>query len=62
MRGSKPDRPTLWILLLTLVASQSAFAQTVVRRISGTVQDSMAREFPTHRSKSSTPPTIRNAR
>jgi hypothetical protein len=29
----------LWILLLILVASQSAFAQTVVGRISGTVQD-----------------------
>ena len=40
MRGSKPTRlPLLWTLLLILVASQSAFAQTVVGRISGTVQD-----------------------
>jgi hypothetical protein len=40
MRGSKPTRlPLLWILLLILVAPQSAFAQTVVGRISGTVQD-----------------------
>ncbi len=40
MRGSKPTRlPLLWILLLILVVSQSAFAQTVVGRISGTVQD-----------------------
>src|ERR1041384_6416604 len=36
MRGSKQ---TLWLLLLILVASQSTFAQTVVGRISGTVQD-----------------------
>jgi hypothetical protein len=40
MRGSKQTRlPLLWLLLLILVASQSAFAQTVVGRISGTVQD-----------------------
>jgi carboxypeptidase family protein/TonB-dependent receptor-like protein len=36
MRGSKQ---TLWILFLILIASQSTFAQTVVGRISGTVQD-----------------------
>ena len=30
---------TLWLLLLILVACQSSFAQTVVGRISGTVQD-----------------------
>src|ERR1041385_1038677 len=30
---------TLWLLLLILVAAQSAMAQTVVGRISGTVQD-----------------------
>lgn len=36
MRGSKQ---TLWLLFLILIASQSTFAQTVVGRISGTVQD-----------------------
>ncbi|HJT28940.1 MAG TPA: carboxypeptidase regulatory-like domain-containing protein [Pyrinomonadaceae bacterium] len=36
MRGSKQ---TLWLLFLILIASQSALAQTVVGRISGTVQD-----------------------
>ena len=36
MRGSKQ---TLWLLFLILIAFQSTFAQTVVGRISGTVQD-----------------------
>src|SRR5262245_26326214 len=38
MRGSKQTR-LWWLLSLILVASQSALAQTVVGRISGTVQD-----------------------
>ncbi len=43
MRGSNPDRqtrlPLLWLLSLIIVASHSTFAQTVVGRISGMVQD-----------------------
>ncbi|HEX5966306.1 MAG TPA: carboxypeptidase regulatory-like domain-containing protein [Pyrinomonadaceae bacterium] len=40
MRGANQTRlPLLWLLLLIVVASQSTFAQTVVGRISGTVQD-----------------------
>src|SRR6185369_12345005 len=40
MRGSNQTRlPLLWVLSLIIVASQSTFAQTVVGRISGTVQD-----------------------
>src|SRR5678815_1826801 len=47
MRGSNPTRlPLLWILLLILVASQSAFGQTVVGRISGTVQDANGASVP----------------
>ena len=38
MRGSKQTR-LWWLLSIILVASQSTFAQTVVGRISGTVQD-----------------------
>src|SRR5215217_1319031 len=38
MRGSKQTR-LWWLLSIILVASQSALAQTVVGRISGTVQD-----------------------
>src|SRR5215216_977227 len=43
MRGSKQ---TLWLLLLVLIASQTATAQTVVGRISGTVQDSNGAAVP----------------
>src|ERR1041384_1078106 len=43
MRGSKQ---TLWLLLLILVAAQSAMAQTVVGRISGTVQDANGAAVP----------------
>src|SRR5215216_2867096 len=43
MRGSKQ---TLWLLLLVLIASQTATAQTVVGRISGTVQDSNGASVP----------------
>ncbi|HEU4435073.1 MAG TPA: carboxypeptidase regulatory-like domain-containing protein [Pyrinomonadaceae bacterium] len=40
MRGSKQTRlPLLWLLSLIILASQSTFGQTVVGRISGTVQD-----------------------
>src|ERR671910_2038510 len=46
MRGTKETRPSLlWslqicsVLLLTIVACQITFGQTVVGRISGTVQD-----------------------
>jgi hypothetical protein len=44
MRGSKRTR--LWLLLLILVASQPTFAQTVVGRISGTVQDANGASIP----------------
>ena len=47
MRGTKETRPALlWslqicsVLLLTILACQNTFGQTVVGRISGTVQDS----------------------
>ena len=43
MRGTTP---TLWLLLFILVTSQTAFAQTVVGRISGTVQDSNGAAVP----------------
>ena len=47
MRGTKQTRlPLLWLLLLLLVASQNAFAQTVVGRISGTVQDANGASVP----------------
>src|SRR6185369_6871925 len=47
MRGINPTRlPLLWLLLFILVASQSAMAQTVVGRISGTVQDSNGAAVP----------------
>ena len=40
MRGANQTRlPLLWLLSLIIVASQSTFGQTVVGRISGTVQD-----------------------
>ena len=40
MRGATQTRlPLLWIFSLIIVASQSTFGQTVVGRISGTVQD-----------------------
>ena len=37
MRGNTPT--FLWLLLFILVTTQTALAQTVVGRISGTVQD-----------------------
>ncbi len=41
MRGTNQTRlPLLWLISLIIVASNSTFAQTVVGRISGTVQDS----------------------
>ena len=43
MRGTKQ---LLWLLLFILVASQTTFAQTVVGRISGTVQDSNGANVP----------------
>ncbi len=53
MRGTKETRqPLLWslqicsVLLLTIVACQSTFGQTVVGRISGTVQDSNGASVP----------------
>ena len=47
MRGSKPTRlPLLWLLIFILVACQSAFGQTVVGRISGTVQDANGAAIP----------------
>src|SRR4029078_191038 len=47
MRGSTQTRlPLLWLLLLIVVASQNAFAQTVVGRISGTVQDANGATVP----------------
>ena len=47
MRCSTQTRlPLLWLLLLLLVASQNAFAQTVVGRISGTVQDANGATVP----------------
>src|SRR5215213_6242691 len=40
MRGANQTRlPLLWLLSLIIVASQSTFAQTVVGRVSGNVQD-----------------------
>ena len=40
MRDANQTRlPLLWLLSVIIVASQSTFAQTVVGRISGTVQD-----------------------
>lgn len=52
MRGTKETQPLLWslqissVLLLTIVVCQSALAQTVVGRISGTVQDSNGASVP----------------
>ena len=47
MRGITQTRlPLLWLLLFILVASQTAFGQTVVGRISGTVQDSNGAAVP----------------
>src|SRR5829696_3556538 len=53
MRGTKETRPSLlWslqifsVLLLTIVAYQITFGQTVVGRISGTVQDSNGASVP----------------
>jgi len=53
MRGTKETRlPLLWslqicsVLLLTLIVCSSAFGQTVVGRISGTVQDSNGASIP----------------
>ncbi len=47
MRGTKQTRlPLLWLLILIIVASQNAFAQTVVGRISGTVQDANGAVIP----------------
>ncbi|HSE19344.1 MAG TPA: carboxypeptidase regulatory-like domain-containing protein [Pyrinomonadaceae bacterium] len=47
MRGIKQTRlPLLWLISLILVASQSTFAQTVVGRISGTVQDANGASVP----------------
>jgi hypothetical protein len=53
MRGTKETRlPLLWslqicsVLLLTVAVCQSAFGQTVVGRISGTVQDSNGASVP----------------
>src|SRR5687767_5237344 len=53
MRGAKETRPSLlWslqicsVLLLTIVACQITFGQTVVGRISGTVQDSNGASVP----------------
>ncbi len=52
MRSTKEPRPLLWslqicsVLLLTIVACQSTYGQTVVGRISGTVQDSNGASVP----------------
>ena len=47
MRGTKQTRlPLLWLLILILVGCQNAFGQTVVGRISGTVQDSNGASVP----------------
>lgn len=47
MRGSKQIRlPLLWLLLIILVTSQTALAQTTVGRISGTVQDANGAAVP----------------
>ena len=47
MRGSNQTRlPLLWLPLLIIVASHSTFAQTVVGRISGTVQDANGAAVP----------------
>lgn len=53
MRGTKETRPSLlWslqicsVVLLTIVACQSTYGQTVVGRISGTVQDSNGASVP----------------
>lgn len=53
MRGTKATRPSLlWslqicsVLLLTIATCQSAYGQTVVGRISGTVQDSNGASVP----------------
>ncbi len=47
MRGTIHTRlPLLWLLILILVACQNVFAQTVVGRISGTVQDANGASVP----------------
>ena len=47
MRGSKQTRLSLlWLPLLIIVSAQSAFGQTVVGRISGTVQDANGAGIP----------------